>query len=90
MLHVPDVEMPADCLTKWLPSTKIRRSVEYMTGVRAQPTDASHAVIEIEGLEEAISHLSDATYLHEQPENQVGGSVVGKGVQGPGEPLRNS
>ena len=50
-------EMPADCLTKWLPSAKLKRSVEYMTGVRARPTEASHAVIGIESLDEAIANF---------------------------------
>ena len=30
--HVPDVDMPADFLTKWIPSAKLDLSVVYATG----------------------------------------------------------
>ena len=47
------------------------------------PTEASHAVIDIDGLDEAIANLSEATGetqpTQRQPEDQVGGSVVGEG-----------
>ena len=60
MIHVPDVEMPADCLTKWLPSAKLRRSVEYMTGARVAPTANTGQVIEMSAIEGAIAHVSEA------------------------------
>ena len=75
----------------------MRRSVEYMTGVRARPTEAGHAVFEIEDIEDAIANLSDAmtepTYTSNLTD-QVGGSVVGEDARsGPlrlGKPLRDS
>ena len=30
--HVPDINMPADFLTKWIPITKLDQSVVYATG----------------------------------------------------------
>ena len=81
MLHVPDVQMPADCLTKWLPGPKVQRSVDYMTGVRARPTPtADCAELDLTDLDSAIAHLGEATFLHGNlaPPTQVGGSVVGE------------
>jgi hypothetical protein len=92
MIHVPDVEMPADCLTKWLPSAKLRRSVEYMTGARVAPTANTGQVIEMSAIEGAIAHVSEAgpTAAHgdagaasghphrgNRSGDSVGGSVVG-------------
>ena len=92
MMHVPDVEMPADCLTKWLPSAKLRRSVEYMTGARVSPTASHGQVIEMSAIEGAIAHVSEAgptaahgdagaAFGHPHSGNRssdaVGGSVVG-------------
>ena len=91
-MHVPDVEMPADCLTKWLPSAKLRRSVEYMTGARVAPTASHGQVIEMSAIEGAIAHVSEAgptaahgnagaAFGHPHSGNRsrdaVGGSVVG-------------
>ena len=93
MIHVPDVEMPADCLTKWLPSAKLRRSVEYMTGARVAPTANTGQVIEMSAIEGAIAHVSEAgpTAAHgdagaasghphrgNRSGDSVGGSVVGR------------
>ena len=30
--HVPDINMPADFLTKWIPIVKLDQSVVYATG----------------------------------------------------------
>ena len=35
LVKIDDDNMPADFLTKWLPSPKVRRSVEYATNSRA-------------------------------------------------------
>ena len=59
MLHVPDEQMPADCLTKWLPSTKLRRSVEYMTGSRVAATANTSIVIAMSAIESAIAYVSE-------------------------------
>ena len=79
MMHVPDVEMPADCLTKWLPSEKLRRSVDYMTNRRAAPqATAAYSEITINDIAEAIANVSDHSHggnLHDRA-YQVGGSVV--------------
>ena len=38
LVKVPDPDMPADFLTKWIPSAKLARSVEYATNARARRT----------------------------------------------------
>ena len=79
MVHVPDVQMPADCLTKWLPSDKLRRSVEYMTNRRAAPeATAAYSEITLDDIADAIANVSDHSHdgnLHDRA-YQVGGSVV--------------
>ena len=79
MVHVPDVQMPADCLTKWLPSDKLRRSIEYMTNKRMAPqATAAFSEITLGAIAEAIAHVSDHSHdgnLHDHA-YQVGGSVV--------------
>ena len=82
MVDVPDVQMPADCLTKWLgiPSDKVRRSVDYMTNRRAAPPQATAAYSEItlNDITDAIANVSDHSHdgnLHDRA-YQVWGSVV--------------
>ena len=79
MVHVPDVQMPADCLTKWLPRDKLRRSVDYMTNRRAAPqATAAYSEITINDIADAIANVSDHSHdgnLHDRA-YQVGGSVV--------------
>ena len=71
--------MPADCLTKWLPSDKLRRSVEYMTNRRAAPeATAAYSEITLDDIADAIANVSDHSHdgnLHDRA-YQVGGSVV--------------
>ena len=84
--------MPADCLTKWLPSDKLKRSVEYMTGARVAATANASEMIEVGAIESAIANVSDIGHGasaganahvsgHPQSSNRsadpVGGSVVG-------------
>ena len=59
MVHVPDEQMPADCLTKWLPSTKLGRSIAYMTGSCVAATANTSIVIEMSAIESAIAHASE-------------------------------
>ena len=40
LVHVPDTEMPADFLTKWIPSPKLEQSIRYATNLRARRTVA--------------------------------------------------
>ena len=92
MAHVPDVQMPADCLTKWLPSAKLRRSVEYMTGARVAATANASEIIGLGAIESAIANVSDighgasagaSAHVSDHPQRSnryadpVGGSVVG-------------
>ena len=35
--HVPDLRMPADFLTKWIPQAKLDQSVKYATGQCEHP-----------------------------------------------------
>ena len=86
MLHVPDVQMPADCLTKWLGRDKIRASVEYMTGKRVAATAGASIAVELGNINEAIACLTD--HNDQQSDNlidqtiAVGGSVVGQCARG--------
>ncbi len=34
--HVPDVENPADFLTKWVKKDKLRQSIDYFTNAHAR------------------------------------------------------
>ena len=34
-LHIPDANMPADFLTKWIPAAKFATSIAYVTNSRA-------------------------------------------------------
>ena len=81
MLHVPDAQMPADCLTKWLGADKVRASVEYMTGKRAQATPSASMAIDLTVINEAIANVTE--HLHGDnlldKTNQVGGCAVGAG-----------
>ena len=36
LVKVPDEHMPADFLTKWIPSAKLARSIRYATNARAR------------------------------------------------------
>ena len=66
MVHVPDEQMPADVLTKWIPSGKTRQSVQYMTNTNGRATSAMSTATNCdpEALEEAIAGLSDATEIY--------------------------
>ena len=83
MVHVPDVQMPADCLTKWLPSDEVRRSVDYMTNRRAAPqATAAYSEITLNDIADAIANVSDHSHdgnLHDRA-YQVWGSVVSEPV----------
>ena len=67
MRHVPDEQMPADCLTKFgISKDKLKRSVDYMTNRRATPhpplPEASLGKVQTtEALTAAIDALSLAT-----------------------------
>ena len=41
--YVPDVQMPADFLTKWIPAEKLERSLVYATNSRAMGAPSSRA-----------------------------------------------
>ena len=84
--------LPARAYAQWLPSAKLRRSVEYMTGARVAPTANTGQVIEMSAIEGAIAHVSEAgpTAAHgdagaasghphrgNRSGDSVGGSVVG-------------
>ena len=44
LVHVPDAEMPADFLTKWIPRSKLLISLRYATNASMRtPTEASTA-----------------------------------------------
>ena len=67
MRHVPDEQMPADCLTKFgISKDKLKRSVDYMTNRRATPhpplPEASLGKVQTtEALTAAIDALSPST-----------------------------
>ena len=87
MLHVPDAQMPADVLTKWIPSGKTRQSVQYMTNPSGRTASVMSACAEfdVSALDAAIAGLSDASAVHGSERaahtaasaTQAGGSVVG-------------
>ena len=60
MVHVADAQMPADCLTKWIPSGKVRQSVQYMTNPagRAASTLGTRPACDLAELDEAIANLA--------------------------------
>ena len=35
--HIPDAQMPADFLTKWIGEAKFKDSIAYATNLRARP-----------------------------------------------------
>ena len=89
MLQVPDAQMPADVLTKWIPSGKTRQSVQYMTnpGGRAASVMSACAECDVSELDAAIAGLADADNGPEAHTaasgTQAGGSVVGDPSGGP-------
>ena len=40
--YVPDENMPADFLTKWIPRSKLERSIRYATGTVARQASSAH------------------------------------------------
>ena len=64
MLHVPDAQMPADVLTKWIPSGKTRQSVQYMTnpGGRTASVMSACAEFDVNGMDAAIAGLARGGY----------------------------
>ena len=63
LMHVPDAEMPADVLTKWIPMSKVNQSVKYMTNAdKAPAATCSAAAIpyDLIALDQAIANLSES------------------------------
>ena len=63
LMHVPDAEMPADVLTKWIPMSKVNQSVKYMTNAdKAPAATCSAAATHCDriALDQAIANLSES------------------------------
>ena len=72
MVHVPDEEMPADCLTKWIPSAKVRQSVEYMTNSRGRAASKlSGEQIDMAALSDAIACLAGSELTEREPHTAI-------------------
>ena len=63
LMHVPDAEMPADVLTKWIPMSKVNQSVKYMTNADKAPAatcSAAATTYDLIALDQAIANLSES------------------------------
>ena len=56
--YVPDEDMPADFLTKWIPRSKLERSIRYATGTVARRVSSAHVHVNLN------SHLHVNLNLH--------------------------